>query len=132
MFDDSFNSFDYGSPFDYSTHFDCTPCHYDDPMAYVVPAVPDAIAFDASAPNAAVGFAMNEVARANEMVQRAMLDEGRLIAESYAMPYACREDGWPEVAAQNLLGHTVAEVTAYYRAKFDFEMARYGRIISLQ
>ncbi len=35
----------------------------DDPMAYALPAVVDAYAFDPSAPNAAVGYAMNEVAR---------------------------------------------------------------------
>ncbi len=132
MFDDSFNSFDYAASYDYGSPCTYTPFEHEDPMAYVVPAVPDAIAFDASASNAAVGFAMNEVARANEMAQRSMLDEGRLIAESYSMPYTYREDGWPDVAAANLLGHTVAEVSAYYRAKFDFELARYGRIISLQ
>ena len=35
----------------------------DDPMAYALPAVVDSFAFDTSAPNAAVGFAMNEIAR---------------------------------------------------------------------
>jgi hypothetical protein len=136
MFDDSFNpfnSFDYAATYDYGSHYDYSPTiEHEDPMAYVVPAVPDAIAFDSSASNAAVGFALNEVSRASDMVQRSMLDEGRLIAESYSMPYTVREDGWPDVATANLLGHTVAEVSAYYRAKFDFEVARYGRVISLQ
>lgn len=122
MFDDYTQQYDYGTP----CHFDYTPCHYDDPMAYVVPAVPDAIAFDAAAPNAAVGFAMNEVARAQAMVEDAVR-----LADSYAMPYTVRSDGWPEVANADLLGHTVAEVRAYYRAKFEYEIATYGRIVSL-
>lgn len=123
MFDDYTQPYDYGTP----CHFDYTPCHYDDPMAYVVPAVPDAIAFDAAAPNAAVGFAMNEVARA-----QAFADEGARRVEACALPYTVRADGWHDVANADLLGHTVAEVRAYYRAKFEFELATYGRIISLQ
>lgn len=127
MFDDYSYTQD---TYDYSAY--CYTPTYEDPMAYVVPATPDAFAFDMSAANAGVGIAMNEVARANEMARQAMLDDGVRIAESYAMPYTVRDDGWPEVSNANLLGHTVAEVSAYYRAKFDYEIARYGKIISLQ
>lgn len=126
MFDDYTPSYDYGAPFDCGAHFDYAHT-YEDPMAYVVPAVPDALAFDPAAPNAAVGFAMNEVARCNTLAE-----EGARLADAYALPYTVRADGWPDVANADLLGHTVAEVRDYYRAKFDFELATYGRIISLQ
>ncbi len=40
-----------------------SPWIEDDPQAYALPAVVDAYAFNPAAPNAAVGYAMNEIAR---------------------------------------------------------------------
>ena len=64
-------AFDTGPAFDpFELTFDAPdvePASYqptaDDPMAYILPAVVDSFAFDMSSPNAAVGFAMNEIAR---------------------------------------------------------------------
>lgn len=72
MFDE-FNNYtpDYSAPafepppaFDpFELTFDVPEVPHEDPMAYIPPPMVDAYAFDATALNACIGVAMNEIAR---------------------------------------------------------------------
>ena len=109
-------AFDTGPAFDpFELTFDAPdvePASYqptaDDPMAYILPAVVDSFAFDMSSPNAAVGFAMNEVAR---MLQyndwlikeaREQLEVSARVCAQHNLIPRLRGDGWIELSQEQL------------------------------
>ena len=95
----------------------------DDPMACALPAVVDAFAFDMSAPNGAVGFAMNEVARAQQFAYeqaQAYAAEALELCQRYDRQVVYRADGWPDLTSEQMVGMTRGEVYAYCLARHRY------------
>lgn len=112
-------------PVDYGFHE--VPFVEDDPMAYALPAVVDAFAFDMSAPNAVVGFAMNEVARAQQFAHeqaQAYAAEALELCLRYDRPVTYRADGWPDLTSQQMVGMTRGDVFNYCLARHRYTDAR--------
>lgn len=100
--------------------------HPDDPMAYVVPAVVDAYAFDHSAPNAAVGFAMNEIARMQHLSEeqaRAALDHVQAAVEVCAAHRLTMQmhHGFPWIPYETFMSLPRESRSDYIDAQRDYE-----------
>lgn len=95
----------------------------EDPLAYALPPVVDAPIFDASASNAAVGFAMNEAARAAYY-------DAQAFCETHGLPATQRDDGWLAVDPAVLAGLTRDQRVDYYYAQNLYELEMHGRIVS--
>lgn len=94
-----------------------------DPLAHALPPLVDAFAFDMSAPDAAVGFAMNEAARAQQFAleqAQAYATEALELCQRYDRDITYRADGWPDLTSAQMVGMTRGEVFAYCLARHRY------------